>query len=211
MMILGLDPSSTRTGYAVVLFGGATKVIDAGYLRGRTKDEAKTRIMAMRLSLLELLQEHLPTMTVVEIPSGKIGGGQRRGASASSMAIYGLAAGVVLGVCLSSPGTEVVAVDERVWTSRVPKSIRQRRVAAEFPAYRDVMKSDGGGDIADAIGLALWGLGRKSLMTSSGSSPEPHPQRPRRRIGRGLCGKGSNMALSKSVCRAEKRRNDGEV
>lgn len=160
MRILGLDPSSTKTGYAVLERGaGTVRLIDAGCLKPeRCKDDALTRTMAMRLSLVELLQEHEPDRAVVEVPSGKVGGGQRRGASASAMAIYGVAVGVMLATCLERLGSRVLTVDEREWTGRVPKGTRARRLAAEFAAYRAVMSKDGGGDIADAIGLARWGM-----------------------------------------------------
>lgn len=172
-LILGIDPSSTRTGYALLESGGAPRIIEAGYLTGRkTTDNAMQRILGMRASLIELIAtNNLTTLTadrhprvqaVVEIPSGKVGSGQRRGASASAMAIYGMAVGMILITCIDLLASNVVAIDERTWTGRVSKLVRQRHVAAEFPGYREIMRNDGGADVADAIGLALWGIAQKA-------------------------------------------------
>lgn len=158
MKILALDPSSTRTGYAVMK--SPTEIVEAGYLRPlRSKDAALTRILTIRSSLVELLHEHLPNKICIEIPSGKVGGGQRRGASASAMAIYGMAVGMVFATCLGLR-LRVKAVNEREWTRRMPKVRRNQLIAAQFPAYREQLNKDSGGDVGDAIGLALWAYGR---------------------------------------------------
>jgi len=158
-IMLGLDPSSTRTGYA--LLKSPTEIIEAGCLRPlRSRDAALSRICHIRSSLVELIHEHLPNRVCIEVPSGKVGGGQRRGASASAMAVYGMAAGMMLATCLEHCGDHTFPVNEREWTGRVPKNRRNRLIAAQFPAYREQLNKDRGGDVGDAIGLALWAYGR---------------------------------------------------
>jgi len=155
MMILGLDPSSTRTGYA--LMSSPTWIVEAGYLRPhRTKDPALMRVSHMRESLVDILGQYGPAIACVEVPSGKVASGQRRGASASAMAMYGMAVGVFLATCLEHLRGEVVTPNEREWTRGVPKIKRNRLIAAQFPVYREQFSKDSGGDIGDAIGLALW-------------------------------------------------------
>lgn len=165
-MLLALDPSSTRTGYAV--FDSAGKIAEAGYLNPRfATDKAWDRIASMIEDLAELLRATAPRRIVIEVPSGKVGGGQRRGAGAS-LCIYGFAVGAIWATCRSAtcnPTTD--EVDERSWTLRVPKEIRRSRVAAEFPEYRKVMSKDGGGDVADAIGIGLWWIEQRRIRDGS--------------------------------------------
>lgn len=162
MKILALDPSSTCTGYAVM--DGPGGVLDAGLLKGeRSGDGSEARIEAMVGAVRELIGEHTPGVVVIEMPSGKVGSGQRKGASAS-LTIYGVAAGEIrravkmtLPAELAGPReSRVVSISEREWTRRLSKKTRQAAIAGLFPGYAAGMGLDGGGDMADAIGLGRW-------------------------------------------------------
>lgn len=162
-MILALDPSSTRTGYA--LGTGAGQIVEAGYFTPVAKSPAMERIRSMAGDLLELLDGHEEELAgiVVEVCSGRPGSGSRRGAS-SSLAIYGMAAGAMwMASVMWGPGKSatrgdvpVHAVTEQEWTRRVPKKDRQLGIAGLFPQYAAAISQDGGADVADAIGLMRW-------------------------------------------------------
>jgi hypothetical protein len=153
-MFLTLDPSSTRTGYAA--WNDDWSLREAGYFGPtRMKDIALDRIDAMIRDLEHFVVEKRPRLIVIEIPSGKVGSGQRRGAGAS-LTIYGFAAGAVYAWCRTLSGVDVRTATERAWTNRVPKAKRAKLIAMEFPQYAKAMELDGGGDVADAIGLGLW-------------------------------------------------------
>lgn len=154
-MFLTLDPSSTRTGYAA--WRDDWSLAEAGYFGpSSTRDLALDRIDTMIRELRDFVAEFKPRLVLIEIPSGKVGSGQRRGAGAS-LTIYGFAAGSVYTWCRwNMPGVDVRTVSERAWTNRVPKAVRARRIAMQFPQYARAMEHDSGGDAADAIGIGCW-------------------------------------------------------
>ena len=77
-IVLAVDPSSTRTGYA--LMSDAITVVEAGYLTPeRVRDSAIDRVGAMCTELAKLIREGEPVTGVIEIPSGRPGRGSRAG------------------------------------------------------------------------------------------------------------------------------------
>lgn len=165
-MIVALDPSSERTGYAAI-DEVHRLIVDAGYLRGeRTADTAQTRILAMEKELAGLVAERKPSVILIEITKGKVNK-KRHGGAGAGLATYGLAMGALWRTARDLVGDDrVVAIDED-WTRGVNKAVRARRIAMEFPQYRQAMELDRGGDAADAIGIALWWIGdqkRKGLV-----------------------------------------------
>lgn len=169
MIVLGLDPSSTRTGYAVM--SAADDLIDAGYFRPRrSRDKALYRIDAMVADLAEVLVHYRPDLVVIEIPSGRPGAGIKAGAKAQ-LAIYGMAVGEMRRFAIEYMCTRgddlpplvsrfaaqrVLCVDERRWTGGRPKALRQQQVAMLFPGYAAVISKDSGCDAGDAVGVVLW-------------------------------------------------------
>lgn len=153
--LLGLDPSSTRTGYSG--FSQSGELVDCGLIKPeKASADAIGRISSMVVELMELLVEWMPEVVIVEVPSGKVGSGERRGAG-SRLCVYGLAVGAMWQTCVNAPGVPIVdVVDERTWTKSVAKPERQKRIAVEFPRYREVMDKDGGMDVSDAIGIGLY-------------------------------------------------------
>lgn len=169
-LLLALDPSSTRTGFAV--FRGR-ELIDAGYFKPAAGAESEQRIDAMVGDLLRLLNKLGPEdfTVVIEVPSGKPGTGLKRGAGAH-LAVYGVAVGELRRAAkvwsentyakafdLVKRQTAIISVTERAWTRGTPKRVRQRRTALLHPRYAAVLAKDSGGDVADAIGLGEWYLG----------------------------------------------------
>ena len=163
MKILALDPSSTRTGYAVMT--GAESVEEAGYLRpSRTRDKPEARIDAMCDDLGELLETHKPQRAVIEVPSGRPGKGAKRGAT-GQLATYGVAVGELRRVCKDMlPALQtgswsaplVKSVTEREWTHGRTQASRRRWAASVWPAYRESMAKDSGADVADALLIGEW-------------------------------------------------------
>jgi len=157
MILLGLDPSSTRTGYALVtLKGGALTVLEAGYLKpAMSTEKPMRRIGAMVDDLMRLIEEHKPDIAIVEVCSGHVGVGQRRNAGAR-LGVYGMAVGAMYQAVRSVPGLQAEWVNEDVWPQGVPKRQRQQDIAMMFPAYAEQIDADGGADVSDAIGISLW-------------------------------------------------------
>lgn len=174
--LLAIDPGSQVTGYAVLSGLEPDELLDAGLLKpgpDRPADPqtvpesirphlsapelaAYRRMDALVLELRALVCEQRPEQIVIEVPSGRIGTGARRGAR-GSLTIYGAVAGMMYECCRRMVG-ETVPVTERQWTAgRGDKASRQRDVAL-FYRGRYPADQDPGGDAADAIGLGLWWL-----------------------------------------------------
>lgn len=160
MKILALDPSSTKTGYAVADGG---EIIDFGVLTpNRTKDPPNTRIWVMLMACGDLMNEHRPfSAVVIEDTSGKIAGRLGR---ASGLAIHGKAVGMFIMKAVQFMGgtRQVHLVLENDWTRGTPKAKRQKNVAYLLGDKYDPAK-DPGGDVADAIGLLNWWMDKQKL------------------------------------------------
>lgn len=161
--ILALDPSSTLTGYAVFAAG---VLVDAGVIRSeRSRDDAETRIDAMCDELAAMVEEVMPEVIVIEVPSGRPGRGLVRGAGAH-LTIYGVAVGEIRRVCkhwASGLDCRVVSTTEREWTaSRTPKRRREEAILhcrGQHPQIAELLEADTGYDCSDAIGVGLWFMG----------------------------------------------------
>ena len=161
MTLLAIDPSSTKTGYAVM--ADSMTLLDAGFLKpDKTRDPAIMRIAAMTKQLGEVLDEWQPGKVLVEMPSAHAAG--RLQGRATGLAIYGFAAGAMWRACHAVTDTEVV--DAQVWTRGVSKLKRQQLICMAFPQYDS--EKDKGGDIADAIGLAVWWFSRQKAKRIAG-------------------------------------------
>ena len=166
MKILAIDPSSTKSGYAILINSRppAPRLIEAGILRPRKKDAPPLQRITDQVNALSaILREHQPDLVVVEEPSGHVAGRIKRlGKGMRGMAVYGAAVGgfwIYLNIWRDfiKPNQKtytLISVKENDWTGGVPKGERQRAIAMIFPQYRP--HADKGADAADAIGLAEW-------------------------------------------------------
>lgn len=160
-MILALDPSSTRTGYALMSSATPAGLIDAGLIKPtRSRDTAYERVYAMQAQLDELLCTLTSNdQVVIEVPSGKVHRG-RHGGGGAGLATYGLAAGAIVTACWrSSVGyAGVQLVSDVAWTRGTPKGRRAEVLARQFPQVQSILGSgkDPGHDSIDAIGIAAW-------------------------------------------------------
>ncbi len=159
--VLALDPSSTKTGYCVWAGGRGGKVQEAGVLRpGKVRDPAAVRIRAMGQELVALLTEMRPAVILIEVSMSSHG---RAGAAgARTLHVYGMAVGYLWALCqvhevMAAAGgatVRVELVDANDWTRGIQKRRRTAYVAGTVKGY-DAAR-DGGGDAADAIGMARW-------------------------------------------------------
>lgn len=165
MTLLAIDPSSTKTGYAVM--ADRMTLIDAGFLKpNKTKDPAIMRIIAMTEDLTKLLKEYRPEMILVERPHTYAAHKFKdAGIKPIGIATYGMAAGAMFWACYSFT-SETQAISAEDWTRGVPKLKRQRLICMAFPQYDP--EKDRGCDIADAIGLALWWFSQQKANRIAG-------------------------------------------
>lgn len=156
--ILGVDPSSTLTGYAVLNLDG--KLIDAGLLKpDKTSAPALDRVDSMLTGLDELLREHKPEWTILELPSGHVHGKFQK-TNMGVLAILGMAVGkfherLRAAQQGTNAGMTLVTVSANDWTGGVKKAKRQASIALQFKRQYKI-GDDKGADCADAIGLCQW-------------------------------------------------------
>lgn len=167
-LVLGLDPGSIVTGYA--LMRSPTELVECGALKATRTRSVMTRIDNMTCDVVELLAERQPTAVVIEVPTPHVHAG-RPGAG---LTVYGMAVGAiyatvraVVGVpTYGTPTCSVWTYTDQAWTKGTPKRDRQRMIAATLPAYQAA--DDPGADIADAIGLCLFWFERRRLRALTG-------------------------------------------
>lgn len=122
MRILGLDPGTKRTGYAVIDGLDAADLVDVGvetysaaWLREhvgelvrsgypklarlfRTRDVAAwVRMCVIGADALNLIEEYRPTAIAIEVSDGRAGTGSRHGAS-GALSSYGMSVGWLSGI-----------------------------------------------------------------------------------------------------------------
>lgn len=146
------------------------RLIQAGLLLPDKQTAASEfRIGVMCSGLWTLLNYWQPKTILIEWTSGKVGK-NRHGGQGAGLAVYGIAVGslwreVLAWLRYQPPEnqlvTNVVLVKENTWTRQVPKADRIAAVAAVYPEYD--AGNDSGGDIADAIGLAVWYLREQAV------------------------------------------------
>lgn len=163
--LLALDPSSTRTGYA--LFSGE-RLTAFGYLTPfRTRDPPLKRIATMADDVRKLIIDYKPHHVAIEVTSGKVG--QRHRGEGAGLAVYGMAVGAIYFVARLQAEGHISGVTETEWTRGISKSKRQQAIAIHFPAYRARQAADNGRDLADAIGVGLWWMReRRTARAMSG-------------------------------------------
>ncbi len=149
--LFAIDPSSTRTGWAVLLPGEV--YVNSGAIRPSAKLPPYSRIGETCDVLLELLGHFDPAVVVIEWTSGKRH--DRAPKNISGLGIYGVAVGALWREAVRAcPEATIEGVLENVWTGGIPKSHRKQIAAAMFPAYDP--SNDLGSDESDALMLGVW-------------------------------------------------------
>jgi hypothetical protein len=155
-VVLSLDPSSKAVGWAVMT--GPACVLQGGIITPpNNAAPARERIYRMAQELRGLLREIRPGRILIEWPSGHVGTKRHRGGGAG-LSVYGCGVGYIVATadayCEFDAIAEVVTITETDWTRGVRKPERQAAVISLLPQYDASL--DPGGDLADAIGLAVW-------------------------------------------------------
>lgn len=164
LTILGVDPSSTCTGWALLRERRGRdrallpELVEHGIItvKGGDKLPGTERARRMAPELITIIEQHKPDMAVVEVPSGKIAAAQGTDAW-RGLPVYGYAVGYLdctLRVTLDEGC--VISVDERTWSGGAGKRPRATRIGVLFPGYDRDRDGDTKLDIADAIGIAFW-------------------------------------------------------
>lgn len=158
MHCFGIDPSSTCIGVAVL---DGSRVGWMMPIRASRSKSTVARIYALTKAFtgeLQLLRQKYPeALAAIEITSGKVAARHR--GSGAGLGVYGMGVGAALWAAQTVLGPErVVPIEENGWTRGVPKLKRQAAIRAQFPEYERKYgkRGDAGGDVSDAIGLAMW-------------------------------------------------------
>lgn len=126
------------------------------------KAGSEIRIADMCNGIWSLLNYWLPGVVILEWCTGKVGRRHGTGGGAG-LAVYGASCGALWReVCAwlryQPPEkeliTKIILINENTWTRGINKRDRQIAIADLFPGYR--IEQDGGADLADAIGLAVF-------------------------------------------------------
>ncbi len=164
LRVLGVDPSSTKTGFALLSEGpvarhGVGELLEWGLVKGVTKDPATLRARQIAAEMVAHARRMAPDVIVIETPSGKVARNKRGKTQGAGLSVYGFAAGQVDHALWNVFGMErVVMVNEIDWTGGAKKQARASRVELLHPGYD--RSKDSGMDAADAIGLAGWYLAK---------------------------------------------------
>jgi len=173
LRLLALDPSSTRTGYAwAVLTDTLRPKATWGFtgvgaiLPDRTKDPALVRIDAMCKKIFDMVMgiqadKEMDLTIVIEVTSGKVNS-MRHGGGGAGLATYGMAIGAIRETCrqikrIGDFNVDLHSISENKWTGGHSKAKRNAVARKHCPLYTEaIQKKDRGGDVSDAIALAVW-------------------------------------------------------
>ena len=151
---IALDPSSTRTGFA--MFDRSGQPTEIGFLSAPKQKLALDRILVMNRQLMEMIYNHTPDFCVIEVPQGKVH--KRHGGGGTGLAVYGMAAGYLASTCHHCSSVRLV---EDSWGGGESKTSRRHRLIRMFPEYAEqLLKNDSGGDAGDALDLGHWWIQR---------------------------------------------------
>jgi len=164
--LLAIDPSSMRTGCAVMDFNG--KLLDMLFIKPNAADKPSDRILYQCADIRGGLDNRIfgdLTRIVIEGTAGKINKKRNKGQGAG-MAVYGMAVGAMWMTCCgwslaSKYGCVVTIVAENDWTRGVPKKQRAINMSLLYPQYKPYL--DPGLDVGDAIGLGMWWLNEQKM------------------------------------------------
>lgn len=162
--LLAIDPSSTRTGLAVMDYDG--NLIEAFAAEPKSTDSADKRIITQCGDVYDLLAATDLDCIVIEGTSGKINKKRHKG-SGAGMSVYGMAVGAIWMTCYwwvfndFYSSIDVIIIPENDWTNGVEKKQRAANMAMVYPQYKP--ENDPGLDIGDAIGLGRWYVDRERI------------------------------------------------
>lgn len=160
--VLGVDVSTTCTGLAIMRAAGGRLVADhLGLYRPRASLPYQSRIDhivdEMILGLPVVLID--PELIVIEWAEGSAWRNNR----AWNHTVIPMAAAqgaVRQALRVRYPEVSIEHYSSTQWAQKTPKGDRAKAIAARIPSYREWVEVDKGFDLADAIGIAAWRIGR---------------------------------------------------
>jgi Holliday junction resolvasome RuvABC endonuclease subunit len=185
MIILGIDPSLTSTGYAY-LESDSLELLSAGRLVPNKKDSVINRVGDLVLAVKALLLDPVPEGVVIEIPEGHVHRKKRKEMGGRGLTVYGFAAGAIWATLVTINQCPTYTVDQNDWTGGKSKASRQNVIACLYETYREIMYKNGdpGGDVSDAIALVLWLIPRLPSEKDDGKKEERQYKDPTKPAGR---------------------------
>ena len=170
MVILSIDPSSTRVGVAMLR---PDETLAKGMLispptqSGGVKLTAVERIEGIiaRLHCSINLGSLLLDAVLVETPSQHTHR-YAKGSGGAGLALYGMAVGAVWQWCRGRFGPEIVhAVPVDEWASGSSAKRRTTHIRAQYPSVD--WSKDSGADLSDAIAMGLWWMNRQRIKAQT--------------------------------------------
>lgn len=164
-LVLALDPSSTRTGWAIgKVIAGDAMVVACGAISRPSKMDWRDGVMAMAVLLestirecAEALDEEIGPLSraICEVPGTAQSGRQQK--RRASLAVLGPAAGIQIGTMARMlPVGECHLVPSDGWC-KMKKAGRIKAYTADLPvSVYDPSKDTGDQDTGDAIALLRW-------------------------------------------------------
>lgn len=165
MILLGLDPSTTCTGYAVFDAGddAGVTLLECGLMRPEKRlAPYYDRVASMGSDLRETLTEYGVDAVAMESPGGKTHG-RIQGGKAANLDVWGFAIGAMWAICRDHSAEMPVALyPPNEHTRGVSKSRRASANAVKYPLYD--ADQDPGYDASDAICVGEWHLTQTGLI-----------------------------------------------
>lgn len=161
MKIIAVDPSLTRTGFAVITHRDRRDPLfhSLGRITADVDGSPERRAFDIAYQLCDVIAEEDPQIAVVETPAPAVRAHRQARAYQSR---YGMCVGVVLAVIAERASLDVFGVAADKWTRGMSKQERAAWLGRLCPGYD--RKRDTGMDAADAAELGLWFLGCTDWM-----------------------------------------------
>ena len=168
MIVLGVDPSVTAAGIAVIAAEPGEARLVLGECLTQSKGTALERAIALGQYVQSLAAQWRPAVIVVETPFERARGGPKATRSAMTLPAYGMAVGAV-GMALAGHRVRFVAAD--AWsrglpgTARDPHKTNRVRLAAAIVGVDEALfgSKTTAGNVADAVLMAWWAAGREEV------------------------------------------------
>jgi hypothetical protein len=170
-LVLGFDPSTTRTGYSCLRMDGT--LIDCGAIvldNCKALDRPGILFAGVSIRIRNLVPEGVKAIAVIEWPDQHTNAVQKGRGFGAGLARYGTAPGIVYGACAASPLiSETLIYTKNTWSpGKANKTAQRQRCVYAHPLYaeRYAKRGDAPGDIAEAIGIAEYAIRRVNLERS---------------------------------------------
>lgn len=161
MIVLGIDPGSRTTGYAVIeRRNGVPHLLECGVIRPRPKSDLTSRLVEIHSGILELVDRHAPECVAIE--------GIFTGHNARSAMVLGHARGVAV-LAVATRGLPVYEYSPAAVKKAVVGSGRasKQQIAFMVCQHLRLAEEPRPEDAADGCAIALCHLFRADAVSSA--------------------------------------------